>query len=212
MINMNKEVLINLHKDIGESRFNHTLRVVEESKKLAKIHNIDIDKAVTSALLHDCAKFEDKKKLLNMAYDFDIMKNNIMKLNNHLIHAPLGAILAKYRYNILDKDILNAIKYHTTGRKNMSTLEKLTYIADYIEPARKFDGIEIVRQLAYQDLDRSILLAMNKSLVFLINNDRIISRDTFEARNQLIINIYFKEEMNEWSRKKAFYNYRCNRW
>lgn len=194
---MNKEILDNLLKDIGENRFNHTLRVVKESKKLAKIHNIDMDKAITSALLHDCAKFEDKNKLLNMAYDFDIMRNNIMKLNNHLIHAPLGAILAEYKYNVLDKDILNAIKYHTTGRRNMSQLEKLTYIADYIEPARKFNGIEKVRQLAYLDLDRSTLLAMDESLIFLINNDRIISKDTFEAREQLIINIYFKEEMNE---------------
>lgn len=212
MLNMDKNILDNLLEDIGENRFHHTLRVIEESNKLAKVHNIDRDKAVLAALLHDCAKFEDEKKLLNMANDFDIMKNNMLMYNVHLIHAPLGAILAEYRYNVQDKDILDAIRYHTTGRKNMSQLEKLIYIADYIEPDRKFDGVERMRQLAYQDLDRSILLAMDESLIYLIKNNRIISKDTFEARNQLIININFKEEMNEWSRKKAIYNYRCDWW
>ena len=212
MVKMDKDILNYLLEDVGKQRFYHTLRVVEESKKLSKKHNIDMNKAVIAALLHDCAKFGDKKKLLNMADHFDIISSDIMRYNQHLIHAPLGAKLAKYKYNIQNEDILNAIKYHTTGRKNMSQLEKLIYIADYIEPSRKFDGVEKVRELAYKNLDRSVLLAMDQTIVFLINNNRIISLDTSKARNQLIINLNFKEELNESSRKKAIYNYRCNRW
>lgn len=177
-----------LLNDTGEHRFNHILRVIEEAKKLAYVYNVDIDKAYKAALFHDCAKFSDKKKLLKMAYDFDIILNDIMRSSPELIHAPLGSKLAQLKYNIEDTDILNAIKYHTTGRKDMSQLEKIVYLADYIEPYRKFIGVENVRQLAYEDLDKSLLLAMNQTIVFLVNNNRLISLDTIEARNQLLIN------------------------
>lgn len=191
---MDKEILNILLSDIGESRFKHTLRVVEESKKLALIHDVDISKAEIAALFHDCAKYRDKKKLLKMANDFDIILNDIMKNNHELIHAPLGAKIAKYKYGIVDKDILNSIKYHTTGRKDMTSLEKIIYIADYIEPNRKFCGVEKVRELAYINLDKSVLEAMDQSIIYLIKNNIIVSRDTIEARNQYKFKDKNKEE------------------
>ncbi|MDR7870261.1 MAG: bis(5'-nucleosyl)-tetraphosphatase (symmetrical) YqeK [Tissierellaceae bacterium] len=197
MLNIDKNILDALLEDTGEHRLNHTLRVVEEAEKLAITHNIDKDKAAIAALLHDCAKLWDKKKLLKMAYDFDIILNDVMKHNHQLIHGPLGAKIAKNKYNIEDSDILNAIKYHTTGRKDMSQLEKLIYIADYIEPSRKFDGVDKVRQLAYEDLDKSILIAMDETIIYLVKYNRLISLDTIEARNQLKINLDYKEGLNE---------------
>lgn len=185
---MNERILNLLLEDTGEHRLNHTLRVVDEAKKLARYHKVDIDKASKAALLHDCAKFLDKNKLLKMASDFDIILDDIMKASPELIHAPLGAKIAKFKYNIDDKDIINAIRYHTTGRENMSKLEKIIYLADYIEPYRKFIGVENVRQLAYQDLDKSILVAMDQTIGFLVKNNRLISPDTIEARNQLLNN------------------------
>ena len=185
---MDRKIMEALLNDTGQHRFNHTLRVIEESKKLAYAYNVDVDKAYKAALFHDCAKFLDKKNLLKMANDFDIILNDMIRSTPELIHAPLGAKLAQYKYNIEDPDILNAIKYHTTGRKNMTQLEKIVYLADYIEPYRKFIGVEEVRQLAYEDLDKSLLLAMDQTIVFLVNNNRLISPDTIEARNQLLIN------------------------
>ena len=184
---MDKDILDSLLDEIGEERLNHTLRVVEEAKKLAVKHSVDINKAAITALLHDCGKFTNKKKILKRAYDFDIILSNVMKHNPELIHAPLGAKIANHKYNIEDQDILNAIRYHTTGRKSMSKLEKLIYIADYIEPSREFIGVEEVRHLAYEDLDKSLLLAMNQTITFLVSKDRPISLHTIEARNQLII-------------------------
>lgn len=186
---MDEKILNSLLNDTGEHRFNHTLRVVKEAEKLATNYNIDIGKAYKAALLHDCAKFQDKKNILKMANDFGIILDDIMRKSPELIHAPLGAKISELKYNIDDCDILNAIKYHTTGRKNMSQLEKIIYLADYIEPYRKFSGVENVRQLAYENLDKSLLLAMDQTIIFLVNNNRLISRDTIEARNQLINNI-----------------------
>ncbi len=184
---MDKDILDCLLEGIGEERLNHTLRVVEEAKKLAVKHSVDVDKAAMTALLHDCGKFFNKKKILKRAYDFDIIISDIMKHSPELIHGPLGAKIANHKYNIEDQEMLNAIKYHTTGRKGMSTLEKLIYIADYIEASRKFIGVEEVRHLAYEDLDKSLLLALNQTIAFLVNKDRLISIDTIEARNQLMI-------------------------
>lgn len=190
---MNTNILDKLLEDIGQDRLNHTLRVVEESKKLATIYNIDINKVVTASLLHDCAKFKDKNNLLKVVNDFDIILDDISTNNQELIHGPLGAQIAKHKYNINDPDILNSIRYHTTGRKDMSQMEKIVYIADYIEPNRKFPGVEKVRKLAYENLDKSLAIAMDQTIVFLVQNNRIISTDTIEARNQLKIKEKYKE-------------------
>jgi predicted HD superfamily hydrolase involved in NAD metabolism len=196
---IDEAILEQLLVDLGEDRFNHSLRVVEEAERLASKYNIDREKAVTAALLHDCAKFSDKKKILKMANYFDIIISDIMIHNKQLIHGPLGAKMAQDKYKVYDVDILNAIEFHTTGRKDMSKLEKLIYIADYIEPGRKFPGVNQVRRLAYVDLDRSILLAMDETIVFLVKNNRLISPYTIEARNQLEINLNYKEVWNERS-------------
>lgn len=196
---IDEAILEQLLVDLGEDRFNHSLRVVEEAERLASKYNIDREKAVTAALLHDCAKFSDKKKILKMANYFDIIISDIMIHNKQLIHGPLGAKMAQDKYKVYDVDILNAIEFHTTGRKDMSKLEKLIYIADYIEAGRKFPGVNQVRRLAYVDLDRSILLAMDETIVFLVKNNRLISPYTIEARNQLEINLNYKEVWNERS-------------
>lgn len=209
---MDKKILDSLLIDTGQNRLDHTLRVVEESQKLALLYNVDVDKATKAALLHDCAKFIDRKNVLKMAIDFDIILSDIMKRNPELIHAPLGAKLAQYKYNIEDSEILNAIKYHTTGRKDMTNLDKIIYIADYMEPYRKFQGVEEVRQMAYIYLDKGLLLAINQSIAFLIHKNRLIDQNTIEARNELIINLEHKEGKNDWSWKKIIHNNGCDWW
>ncbi len=174
-----------LKEDIGIERYEHTLRVVETSKELAKKYGVDEDKTSVAALLHDCGKLKNKKKLLKVANDFGIILDNVMEYNKHLIHGPLGAELAKKTYNIHDEEILNAIYYHTTGREKMSLLEKIIYIGDYVEPGRDFEGVEEVRKLVDVDLDKALLYAMDNTIKHIIESGNLIHLDTVKARNSI---------------------------
>lgn len=184
---MYEEIKIKLLKDIGIKRLEHSLRVLEISQELGNLYGADIEKVSLAALLHDCAKLEDKNNLLKRAYEFDIILDEIILNNQELIHGPLGAKIAKKKYDIDDREILEAIEYHTTGRINMSLIEKIIFIADYIEPKRNFIGIEEVRELAFLDLDESIILAMEQTIRFLLDGKKLISTHTIEARNHLKI-------------------------
>lgn len=176
-----------LKKTIGIERYNHSLRVMNTSIELAKLYNYSKEKAAIAGLLHDCGKLQGEINLLKMANDFDIILDNVMKNNKDLIHSPLGEVLAKEEYNISDKDILNAIRFHTTGRENMSLLEKIVYVADFIEPNRKYEGVERIRELAYQDIDESVLWTIDNTIKFIVNRGKLIHLDTIKARNYLII-------------------------
>lgn len=189
---MEKCMMESLIKDIGIDRYNHTLRVVDTTLELAKIYKVNEDKAKIAALFHDCGKLSDETNLLKRASDFGIILDNIMENNRELIHGPLGAKIAEKDYNIKDKEILNAIYYHTTGRENMTALDKIIYIADYIEPYRNFPGVKEVRELAYKDLDNSVLLAIDNTLRFLMGKGSLIHVDTIKARNDLILTLNSK--------------------
>lgn len=174
-------------ESIGEKRYKHSLRVMETSLELAERYKVDRGKVRIASLLHDCGKIKNKLKLIETAKKFDIVLDEYMSRNHELIHGPLGAKIAEEKYNIRDREIIDAIKYHTTGRKNMTLLDKIVYISDYIEPGRKFKGVEEIREIAYIDLDKSIIMAMNSSIKFLIKNGNLINIDTIIARNDLII-------------------------
>lgn len=173
--------------DIGPERYNHSLGVMETSIKLAKVYGCDEGKARIAGFLHDCAKIRDKRNLLKMACDFDIILDNVMKYNIELIHGPLGAKIAEKVYHISDEEILSAIYYHTTGKENMSLLEKIVYIADYIEPNRNFNGVEELRDLAYIDIDRCLILAMDNTIKYVVDRGGLIHLNTIMARNYLKI-------------------------
>lgn len=185
-INIDSIIMNKLLKDIGEKRFNHSIRVMETALRLAEKYNCDIKQVKIAALLHDCAKYLDKLYLLKMANDFDIILDNVMRETPELIHGPLGAKIAEKEYNIKDIDILNAIEFHTTGRENMTLLDKIIYISDYVEPGRNFPGVGEVRDLAFNNLNDSILLAMNNTIRFLVDQNSLIHLNTIRARNYLI--------------------------
>lgn len=176
-----------LKKDIGTERYNHSINVMNTSIELAKLYNCSIEEAKIAGLLHDCGKFQDKIKILKMVDEFDIILDDVMKKNTALAHGPLGVAIAKSKYNISNPNILNAIRYHTTGREEMTLLEKIVFIADLIEPSRNFQGVEEMRKLAYENLDESIILALNKNIQFVIEKKNLLHLDTIKARNRLII-------------------------
>ncbi len=182
---MNNEIREKIIADIGKERFYHSIRVKETALKLAEVYPVDLKKAETAALFHDCAKIRDEEILRKRADEFNLVLNEYMLENSELIHAPLGAEMAKLTYGITDIDVLNAIKYHTTGKEDMNMLEKIIYMADYIEPMRNFPGIEDIRDMAFKDIDRALFMAFNKTIVFLIKDNKLIQPDTVIARNKL---------------------------
>lgn len=182
-----KEIKSILKTEIDEERYKHTLRVVKTAKELALVYKVDEYKIELAALLHDCAKYKDKEVLLKKAEDFGIILDIILKNNTHLIHSYLGAEIAKEKYNIIDEDILNAIKYHTTGRENMSIIEKIIFIADYIEPGRNFNGMENIIKLAFKDIDQAIIISMENTIKYVIDKGWLIHPNTITTRNNLIL-------------------------
>jgi len=175
-----------LIENIGESRYLHSIRVKETAEKLAEIYNCDQEKASIAGLLHDCGKLKDESHLLKMCYEFGIILNGEFEGNSSLLHGALGAEIAKRVFSIEDEDILSSIKYHTTGKQNMTILEKIIYIADYIEPKRSFPGIDDIRNLAFRDLDATLLKIMDNTIKYIIDNGWIIHCDTINARNYLV--------------------------
>lgn len=175
-----EEILV---KEIGENRWQHSLRVKDTALELAQIHGgVDLDKLVTASLLHDCAKF-GRERILKKAQEFAIILSEEMQVNPALIHGPLGAKIAQEKFDIRDQEILDAITYHTSARPAMSQLEKFVFLADYIEPGRDNPDLEEVRILAKENLDQAILLALDQTLSFLIKEGRLISMDSIKARN-----------------------------
>lgn len=158
-----------MEKELEAKRYEHTLSVAYTAANLAMVYGEDIGKALTAGMLHDCAKCMSHSKQVA------VCTKNHMQLseaeaakNSPLIHAKAGSILAKTKYKIADQDILNAICYHTTGRPDMSLLEKIVYIADYIEPGRKHaENLTEIRRLAYQDLDAAMCNILRDTLSYL---------------------------------------------
>lgn len=176
-----------LKKDIGVERYNHSILVMETSMELAEFYNSSIEEAKLAGLLHDCGKFQDKTKILKTVTEFDIILDNIMKKNIGLAHGLLGELIAKEKYNIHNENILNAIRYHTTGRENMNLLEKIVFIADLIESSRKFLGVEEMRKLAFENLNKAIIFALNNNIRSVIERNNLLHLDTIKARNHLLI-------------------------
>lgn len=176
---------------IGEKRFGHSLRVMKESEKLAELLGENVEKSSIAGLLHDCARYSQESYLLKKSKEFGIIVDEIYTENVNLLHASLGAKVAREEYGISDSDILNAIKYHTTGRIDMSLLEKIVYMADYIEPKRDFDGVEQVRYICYKekDIDKAMIQSIDNTIRHILDKKMIIHEQTISARNYLLHNI-----------------------
>lgn len=159
-----------LKEELSLNRYTHTMGVAEEAVRLAKAYNEDEDKAYVAALFHDCAKELNDTKKLKLCEEYGIKLDSIFLRQISLTHGFLGAELARRLFAIEDNEILNAIRYHTTGRKNMSRLEKIVYIADNIEPNRgNTKDLEELRVIAYKDLDEAMIICLRKSLDMAIN-------------------------------------------
>jgi len=168
---------------LKESRYQHVLGVEEVAVDLAIIYGCDSLKASIAGILHDCAKPLTDDELLAECRKYHIPISEYESKSIYLLHAKVGAAFAQDKYGIQDEDILNAITYHTTGRPNMSLLEKIIFTADYIEPNRKpLPRIEEIRLAAYDNhIDLAILMILENTLNYLKSIDAVIDQRTIET-------------------------------
>ncbi len=183
---MNEEIKKQLRDTLKESRYGHSLRVADRAAELAEIFGEDSDKAYTAGLLHDIGKVRDEDTMLKICSNFDIILKEKIREDKVNLHCEFGKLIAQKVYGIDDEDILNSIRYHTTGRENMSRLEKIIYLADYTEYGRKFEGVEEARELSERNLDEAMVHVLENTIVHLIDSGKILHLDTVRARNFLI--------------------------
>lgn len=189
-----KKLRKEMEEKLNAKRYEHTLSVAYTAATLAMVHGADKDKALIAGLLHDCAKCLSNKKLLLICRKNKLSVSEIERQNpSALLHAKVGSFLAHEKYGIEDKEILSAIRYHTTGRPAMNLLEKIIYIADYIEPGRTHAvNLEQIRRMAYQNLDEALLTILEDTLSYLRSTDGQVDSMTKETC-EYYKNIYRKE-------------------
>ncbi|MCM1173958.1 MAG: bis(5'-nucleosyl)-tetraphosphatase (symmetrical) YqeK [Blautia sp.] len=164
-----KKLRKEMEKELNSKRYEHTLAVAYTAASLAMVHGADTESAAVAGMLHDCAKCLSNKKLISICTKNGLPVSEVEMQNPAaLLHAKAGSFLAENKYGIRDEDILNAIRYHTTGRPGMSRLEKILYIADYIEPGRKHAAnLGQIRKMAFQNLDKTLFKILEDTLSYL---------------------------------------------
>lgn len=171
---------------LKENRFQHTMGVVKAAKELCKIYGCDEEKAEISALLHDVAKYMDDDSILEILKKENIKLECNIKDNLSLMHGLCGSYIARDIMGVEDNEVLNAIKYHTTGKENMNLLEKIIYLSDFIEENRRYDGVEELRTLCKINLNEALLKAFDNTIIYVVKQKQFIHIDTINARNYLI--------------------------
>lgn len=173
---------------IDKRRYKHSIGVKETAVKLAEKYGADVNKAALAGLLHDCAKGMADDILLDIAQKHcGIDINDVYRYQPGLLHGVVGAYIVENEFLIKDEEIAHSIKYHTTGCKDMSMLDKIIYLADYIEPGRNFPGVEDLRELTFMDINKGMVTALGNTIKYVIEKGGLIDIPTIQARNSLII-------------------------
>lgn len=171
-------------------RYYHSLEVANIALKLNEHLNLKLDETVVylASILHDCAKLYSKDKLWDILVEFkDILNLESIKNYPSIWHSFAGKKIAKDFYNINDENILSAIFYHTTGKPNMTTLEKLIFVSDYIEESRTGDYVLVARKACFKDLNYGVYIVLKQMIEYLNSNNYDICSLTLDAFN------YYKE-------------------
>lgn len=181
---IDKDKILNIVKqNTGKSRFEHTLRVADLATKLAIHYDVDVDKTWLAAILHDLEKnisLEENDMLVRM-YGLDEKYIG----NQNLSHSKLAAVVSRDKLDINDKDILNAIAFHTTGRANMSMLEKIIFVADKCEEGRTYKEAAMLREKAFENIDDVCIFILKFLKESIENKGLEVDEDTIRALRYL---------------------------
>ena len=173
-------------------RFAHSVNVAKTAVELAKKYDADVDKAYLCGILHDIMKDRSRDEQLKTILSSDIIMTHVEYANPKLWHSIAGYAYLKTKLGITDLDTLNAVRYHTTARADMSVLEKVIYIADYISEERDYNGVDEMREAAQVSLEQAMFIALQFTISDLSQKKRVISPNSLDAYNQLNVDYYMK--------------------
>lgn len=160
-----------MKEELTEDRYEHTLGVMYTAEALAMRYGVDMTKAAVAGLLHDCAKCIPNNQKIKLCKKHDVEISEMEKKNPSLLHAKLGAYMAKKVYGVSDEEVISAIRWHTTGKPDMSMLDIIIYMADYIEPNRdKAPNLKEIRKLCFENIEEALYEVLKSTLDYL--NDR----------------------------------------
>ena len=181
---MNNSIKDEVLSKITPRKINHTLGCIKSARELAIRWNGNVEDAENAALIHDITKHLSKDEQLNLCAKYDIIVDDIEKISYSLLHAKTAAEVARHEYSMND-DVYMAIKYHTTLRRGMTLIEKIVYLADYIEENRSFKGVEIARHLAFSNINSALKYCLDTTIKEILQNRRLLHLDTVGARNYI---------------------------
>ena len=171
-----------LKESLKPRRFEHSLGVAYLAASLAFMYDEEPLRAELAGILHDCAKNYTNDELIQLCRESNVELTEEELNAPQVIHAKYGSVLADKKYGIKDEDMLNAIKYHTTGRPHMSTLEKIIFVSDYLEPLRKTaPNLKELRKLAFRDIDECVYRILSQTVEYLCNLGTLIVPDTINS-------------------------------
>lgn len=178
------EIYEAVKEELPVRRWEHTLRVVETAVTLAEREGVSAERVELAGILHDYCKYWPEQELLRWMKQCQYPEEYLRY--SKVWHAFVGAEIARSRFFVADEDVIDAIRYHTSGRPNMTMVEKVIYLADYIEPGRSFEGLQEVRHLAHENIDQALLKAIENTILSLIERKQRVFPLTLHARNNLL--------------------------
>ncbi|WP_408006860.1 bis(5'-nucleosyl)-tetraphosphatase (symmetrical) YqeK [Pseudalkalibacillus sp. A8] len=183
---MTKDEALKIVKEqLTDHRYQHTIGVMDTAIRLAGRFRADPEKAMMAAIFHDYAKFRPKDEMKSIIIEQNLGED-LLRYGSELWHAPVGAYLVKKEAGIEDEEILLAIKSHTSGRPGMTILEKIIFLADYIEPGRHFPGVEDIRSTAEENLDNAVKQSLMNTITFLMKRNQLVYPETLHTFNDIV--------------------------
>ena len=171
---------------LSEKRYRHVLSVQEMSVDLARVHGANVWHANLAALLHDSAKWMSTQELRDEIERYEIRLDPIEEQNPSLLHPFIGVKIAIEQFAVTELEVLEAIRNHTTGSPSMGIIAKVLYIADFAEPTRTHKAVDVVRELAYTDLDRAVHHVARREIVYLLEKGVLIHPNTLHTYNSTL--------------------------
>lgn len=178
---------------MSEYRFIHSVNVAKKAREFAEIYGGDINKAEIAGILHDVTKETPFEEQLKIMTEGGIILDNVEKSSQKLWHQISGSVFIRDNLKIYDNDIINAIRFHTTGRAGMSLLEKIIFVADFTGDERNYNGVEIMRDKSYRSLEEAMIYGLQFTIKDLSSRKMTIHPNALACYNDLIL----KDEQNE---------------
>jgi predicted HD superfamily hydrolase involved in NAD metabolism len=180
------EIKARLVVALTPKRYAHSINVMKTSMEIAEKYGADPEKALLAGLLHDCARDISDEEILELCKKYDIITDEITREQPSLLHGQIGAFIARDSYGVTCGEVLEAIAYHTMGRSGMPILSKVVFVADFIEPARSYPGVEEIRKESQVSLEKAMLKGIDNTIGHLLDIGKVIHADTVKTRNWVL--------------------------